>query len=82
MSITDAGCIAAEAICAEYGLSYAELPNYYLRGEYLTEETVENVPKWWFDLVIQSTDECRYTVGISLPEGIVEHISGPGDGNG
>lgn len=82
MSITDAGCIAAEAICAEYGLSYAELPNYYLRGEYITEETVENVPKWWFNLVIQSTNECRYTVGISLPEGIVEHISGPGDGNG
>ncbi len=82
MTITDAGRIAAEAICQKYGISYKELPNYYLRGEYITEEGVENVPKWWFNLVIRSTHECRYTVGISLPEGVVEYIGGPGDGNG
>lgn len=82
LTLEAAGRIAAEAVCAEYGLSFEELTHYYLRGQFITEETVQNAPKWWFNLVLQSTNECRYTIGITSPEGEVEHLGGPGDGNG
>ncbi|MBE5801405.1 MAG: M56 family metallopeptidase [Clostridiales bacterium] len=82
LTITDAGRIAVHAVCDKYGLSYTQLPNYYLRGSFLVDPNVENTPKWWFNLVIRSTGECRYTIGVSSPEGEVVDLSGPGDGNG
>ena len=82
ISMTEAGRIALEAVSREYGISWEELPNYKLHASFLTEDTVENTPKWWFNLVIRSTGECRYTIGVTSPQGEVEHLSGPGDGNG
>ena len=82
MTMDEAGRIAMEAVCAEFGLSYADLPNYTLVGTFLSEPTVENNPKWWFNLHIQSSGECRYTIGVTSPEGEVVDLVGPGGGNG
>ena len=78
----DAGRIAVEAVCEEFGLTYAELPNYILVGSFLSEPQVDNNPKWWFNLHIQSTGECRYTIGVTSPGGEVVDLVGPGGGNG
>ena len=82
MTMDEAGRIAMEAVCAEFGLSYADLPNYTLVGTFLSEPQVENSPKWWFNLHIGSSGECRYTIGVTSPEGKVVDLVGPGGGNG
>lgn len=78
----EAGRIAVEAVCEEFGLLYADLPNYTLVGSFLSEPQVDNNPKWWFNLHIQSTGECRYTIGVTSPGGEVVDLVGPGGGNG
>lgn len=82
LTIDEAGRIAVVAVCEEFGLSYKDLPNYTLVGSFLTEPGVENNPKWWFNLHMESTGECRYTIGISSPDGEVVDLAGPGEGNG